>query len=500
MTGFAQQGGEVRSSVTGRVLYAASPKQLAYHNSPAIYPLFGGSKGCGKSICLRWDHYLPSLAMHAGGGRMHSLILRRKLVDLQRSHLRFVPEEAQAIGAQWKPSDVGAGVLYIPNERTPNHSLIEFGHCQHETDVDQYLSAQYDRQSFDELVTFSENQYLTISSCCRTTVPGLVPRVGGATNPGGKSARWVKRRWIDRDLTDEDDETYDPNDYAYIPALPTDNPFLNWTQYMRQLNRLPPEMRRAYRDGDWNIFIGQFFPEFRKTARPDKDGALQPPHVVEFPDAPREWPRYGGLDWGYASEGAYLWLVQHPDGFLDVEDEFIFNGEKRDKQIAKEVAQAIVRRNAARGIKVRRTYADPSMGEARGHESVETYVSTFKKHGVPCELADNDRESGWARVRAWLRPRPDGLPFLRVHPRCAYLTRTFGEVVMDEKQPELMDSDGPDHALDALRYVIAARPQAPGAAVSVDYPAGSAGDLKRQLMAAGRGARVLGTANVRRRR
>jgi phage terminase large subunit len=485
----AQPGisGEVR--IGGTVVYAPFPKQLAYHNATAPYPLYGGSKGCGKSKALRWDHYLPSLAVPG----MKSLILRRKLVDLQRSHLRFVPEEAQRMGATWKPSDVGAGVLYFPNK-----ALIEFGHCQHEQDVEQYLSAEYDRQSFDELVTFTEWQYLMISSCCRTTIPGLSPRVGGATNPGGKAARWVKRRWIDKDLTDEDDEDYRPEDYAYVPALPTENPYLNWTQYMRQLNRLPPEMRRAYRDGDWDLFIGQYFPEFRRTARPDADGHLQPAHVVDFPTAPRAWPRYGGLDWGYSSEGVYLWVVPHPDGCLEVEDEFVFNGPRRDKMIAKEVAQEIVRRSAARGIAVRRTYADPSMGETRGHETHETYLDTFKKHGVPCEKAENDRIHGWARLRAWLRPRPDGQPFLRIHPRCTYLTRTFGEVVMDEQQPEDLDSDGPDHALDALRYVVAARPQAPGAPGHVTPPPGSVGALTQQL-AIGQGPRVLGAQAVRRR-
>ncbi|HEX3058093.1 MAG TPA: hypothetical protein VHP62_01955 [Usitatibacter sp.] len=486
-TGFLE-GGEVR--INGKVVYQPFAKQVAYHNSPALYPLYGGSKGCGKSKALRWDHYLPSLAVPG----MKSLILRRKLVDLQRSHLRFVPEEAQLVGARWVPSDVGAGVLYFPNK-----ALIEFGHCQHEQDIEQYLSAEYDRESFDEIVTFTEYQYLMIGSCCRTTIPGLIPRIGGATNPGGKAALWVKRRWITKDLTVDDDEDYRPEDYHYVPALPTDNPHLNWAQYMRQLNRLPPEMRRAYRDGDWDIFIGQFFPEFRRNPRPDKDGVLQPAHVREFDYAPKDWPRYGGLDWGYSSEGAYLWVVQHPDGFLEVEDEYIFNGPRRDKQIAKEVAQEIVRRNVARGIRVRRTYADPSMDEKRGHETHESYFDTFRKHGVPLERGDNDRVQGLARMRAWLRNRPDGQPFLRVHPRCTYLIRTFGEVVMDEQEPEDMDSDGPDHALDALRYVVAARPQAPGAPAPVAYPAGSAGALKQQIMAAEHGRRVLGSESVRRR-
>jgi phage terminase large subunit len=475
-TGFAQDGGKF--ALNGKVIYEASDKQLAYHNSPAPYPLYGGSKGCGKSIALRFDHYLPSLLVP----RMKSLILRRKLVELQRSHLRFVPQEAQALGAVWKPSDVGAGVLYFPNTQ----ALIEFGHCQHESDVDQYLSAEYDRLSWDELVTFTEFQYLTVGSCCRTTIPGLIPRVGGATNPGGAQAQWVKRRWIDKDVTEDEDPDYNPADYDYIAALPTDNRHLDWKQYMKMLNRLPPELRRAYRDGDWNIFIGQYFPEFRRNV-----------HVQEFEPAPKSLPRTAGLDWGYASEGAYLVTCYHPDGFLDIEDEYIFNGPRRDKQIAREVAQEIVRRNQMRGITIRRTYADPAMGEARGHESAETYLDTFRKHGVPCDEADNDRVSGWARMRAWLRNRPDGQPFLRIHPRCAYLIRTLGALTMDEKKPEDLDTDGPDHAADALRYVIAARQAPPEAKIEMAYPPGTVGHMRQSLAGHDVSRRVLGTGNVR---
>lgn len=479
--------------IGGRVVYEPFAKQLAYHNSQAPYRLYGGSKGCGKSVAIRWDHYLPSLIVP----NLHSLILRRKLKELERSHLRFVAAEAEQMSAdggkvRWVPSDVGAGVLYFPNG-----SLIEFGHCQHETDVEQYLSAQYARISFDELVTFTEYQYLTIGSCCRTTIPGLVPSTGGATNPGGSAAAWVKRRWIDKDVTDEEDPDYRAEDYEYVRALPTDNPHLNWAQYMKMLNRLPPELRRAYRDGDWDIFIGQFFPEFRKTDRPGPDGTMQPAHVVEFPDAPKDWPRYCGLDWGYNSEGVCLWVVHHPDGTLDVEDEFVFNGKQRDKLIARQVAEEITRRNSTRKITVRRTYADPSMGEQRGHESAETYLDTFRKHGVPCEPADNDRVNGWARLRAWLRPMPDGRPFLRIHPRCRYLVRTFGEMVMDEQKPEDLDSDSADHAMDALRYVVAGRPAAPGAPQVVDYPPGSVGAMKAAVLAQSGRSRVLGAGNVR---
>ena len=471
--------------INGRVVYAPFAKQVQYHQSTAPFKLYGGSLGCGKSKAIRWDHYIPSLQVPG----LKSLILRRKLTDLQRSHLRFVPSEVASLGgaevAVWKPSGVGAGVIEFRNG-----SIIEFGHCQHEEDVDQYLSAEYDRISFDELVTFTEYQYLMISTRARSTIPGLSPVIGGATNPGGPDAQWVKRRWVDQDVTPDEDDAYRAEDYHYIPALPVDNPYLNWAEYERMLNRLPPELRRAYKDGDWNIFLGQFFPEFRRAR-----------HVVEFEPMPAAYPRYCGLDWGYSSEGVCLWSVLTPDGHWQIEDEYVFNGPRRDKQIVREVAAEIRRRNELRGLTVRKTFADPALDEQRGHESGETMLQTFTKNGVRLTKADNDRVNGWARIRAWLRNHPDGTPFLQVHPRCSYLIRTFSAVVMDETRPEDLDTDSPDHALDTLRYIAMGRP-APASASPVDvaYPPGTVGHLRQSLAAMDVQRRVLGAGNVRKRR
>ena len=461
------------TDASGAVVYDPFDKQREYHESTARYRLFGGSKGCGKSLAVRWDHHLFCLAIPGA----QTLIVRRKLTELQRSHLRYIPKDIHALGGEvagfrWRPSEVGAGVLHYPNG-----SLCEFGHVQHEDDVETYLSAAYERISMDELVTFTEYQHLMLCSCLRTTIPGIVPQFGAATNPGGAQAAWVKRRWIDKDVTADEDEVYDPADYHYIPALPSDNPHLNWQEYERELRRLPPEMRRAYLEGDWNMFIGQFFPEFRRSR-----------HVLDGQEAaryalPAAYTRDAALDWGYANEGVCLWFLLADDGTVIVEDELVFNGPRRDKQVAGEVAQAVKARVRERGWRVRRWFADPAMSRQTGHESGETHLDTFRRYGVPLIEADNDRINGWGRVRAWLRDNPlTGRPFLRVSPRCPYLIRTLGSVQMDAGCTEDIDTDGPDHAVDALRYYLMGRP-APSRDVPIlTYPPGTVGALRRQAL------------------
>ena len=91
----------------------------------------------------------------------------------------------------------------------------------------------------------------------------------------------------------------------------------------------------------------------------------------------------------------------------------------------------------------------------------EHMQETFARHGVALVQANKDRVNGWQRVRAWLATAPDGRPWLTVHPRCAYLIRTLPALQQDATDPEIVDTDGDDHAADALRYAVMARP-APG--------------------------------------
>jgi len=133
-------------------------------------------------------------------------------------------------------------------------------------------------------------------------------------------------------------------------------------------------------------------------------------------------------------------------------------------------------------------------------QSGESLSETFARHGVPLTRANNDRVNGWARLRAWLRlmPRDPDLgerPYLAMHPRCTYLIRTFPQVVMDDTNPEDLDSDGPDHALDALRYLVMGRPAPASYIEPLSYAPGTVGWLKQRYLDPTRP--MLGARNVR---
>ena len=114
-------------------------------------------------------------------------------------------------------------------------------------------------------------------------------RQGGKIWLSGNS--WVKKLWIDRNF---EGERYDPAKFFFAPATAYDNKYIA-ESYIDSLKSLPEALRRAYLDGDWTCFEGQFFTSFNPKV-----------HVIEPFEIPKEWNRYRGIDYGYVAPSAVL--------------------------------------------------------------------------------------------------------------------------------------------------------------------------------------------------
>jgi hypothetical protein len=132
------------------------------------------------------------------------------------------------------------------------------------------------------------------------------------------------------------------------------------------------------------------------------------------------------------------------------------------------------------------TVADTAMWTPDGTVG-ESMAETFQRHGCPLVQADKrrlgtaDRPLGWQRFRHWLQDAPDGIPWLTVSPECPYTARTIPALVSDSHKPEDVDSDGEDHAADALRYFVMSRPPLNARTIQREPPpAGSFGWMKQQ--------------------
>lgn len=423
-----------------RCRFVPLPRQVdmldaVFNPGPKRYILLGGAAGGSKSKGLRELAHRVCLSRP----NMRVLLLRRTYRELEDTHLREVEVEAPEMGAQAVPS---AKLV-----RYPNGSVLRFGHCETTADAGGYLSAEFDLILFDELVTFEEQQFLLISSRARTSKADWTPLVLAGTNPGGPQSHWVRMRFLDQTVDRSEYPDYDPAEWHFIPSKLEDNPYLN-KDYERTLLNLPVEMRKAYRDGDWDIFPGQYFTEWRKSLH------VTPEHVVFPPEAERVL----SMDWGFVKPGSVGWWVLH-DGKVYREEEYIFS-----RTTAFEVGREIARRCQARGLRrVKYLVFDTAMeipNNDTGESTIESVRRGMRKGGlsVATRPADKDRINGWQRLRHWLRASPDGSPWLQSSPLCTYFNRTMPSLVSDDHRPEDIDTDGEDHAADEARYFVMSRP------------------------------------------
>lgn len=482
-------------------LYIPLPKQALVHELVAaqmenplggeegqLRVLFGGARGGSKSHFARWLTHQRCLTIT----NYQALLLRESFPQLEKYHLRRVALEAQALGAD-----------YVDSKRLvryPNGSIFEFGYCETRSDANQYVGLEYDQINVDELTMHDETGMLLVFSSARTSKPNVRPLILGCTNPGGPGAHWVKQRWVDKTVDTLKFPYYNPETHAYVPSTLDDNPYPD-KGYEATLNELPTELREAYRFGNWDIFPGQYFDEWRKDR-----------HVTvrTIDPADTNIKHYGAVDWGYAPHpGVMLWIAVLPNGHAYVEREYVFS-----RTVAKDVAIRIRSMTKEMGVKVTMTVGDTQMWAADGQIG-ESIAETFSRHGVPMQQADKERVNGWQRVRHWLRPLQDASlvtfrdgvpvsiradesdktlgrtlaieerdlyrPWLQVSPECKYLIRTLPSLMMDAHKHEDVDTNGDDHAADALRYWCMGRPSPGSKKTIVQYAAGTVGALKQSL-------------------
>ncbi len=157
------------------------------------------------------------------------------------------------------------------------------------------------------------------------------------------------------------------------------------------------------------------------------------------------WPLYRAIDFGYASPLVCLWVQVTPAGAVHVLDEYV----RTRLPLAKHAA-AILQRDPG---PVEMTYVDPA-GRAKESTSGSACTELLTAAGIPCTSRKSTIVDGLELIRAVLAPAT-GQPRLYVHPRCARLIDSFA--MYHYPSPNSPDADkpvkdGPDHAIDALRY------------------------------------------------
>jgi len=436
--------------------WRAQPKQnLFLHTYADVDEIFyGGAAGGGKSDALCIYQGLRRMKYPGSAG----LILRRHFTDMS---------QPGAIIPRFR--EIFSGIIEWNENRHeatwPNGSITKFGYITSDRDVEQFQGAQYDDISWDEVTQFTEYMYTYMYSRARVRKPelaalGLKRQIRAAGNPGGVGHAYFKARFVDccenevytdPDLWVElpDGTRYHPT-RVFIPSRVDDNLALMRADptYKLGLRMIPDEKtRRALLDGDWEMFEGQFFTEWRK-----------PVHVVPPVVPPHHWRRWIGFDWGYAKPWVALWLAQNPDTGQVICYREAWGTRMHDSEIARTILEA------SAGEYISAMYCDPSIWAKKNDVSTADIIGGFKGWNIPLQPANNDRLDGWRRVREYLAWQEDGdggvavSPLLVVGANCKYLIRSLPNQIHDEIRVEDLDTDGDDHAVDALRYSLSSRP------------------------------------------
>ena len=394
--------------------------------------LYGGAAGGGKSYAMLVD---PLRYAHRAAHR--ALIIRRSMPEL-----RELIDKSRELYPKAFP-----GCKYREVEKLwnfPSGAKIEFGFLERDADVYRYQGEAYSWIGFDEITHLpTEFPWNYLASRLRTTDSEITPYMRCTANPGGVGAHWVKKRYIDPNEPNESFKGADGLSRKFIPARLEDNPFLAEDgRYEQMLKALPPTQRKQLLEGNWDVNEGAAFTEF--------DTDL---HIVAPFQIPIHWERVKGIDYGYASESACIWAAIDPsDGTLIVYRELYrkgLTGEDLGHLITEMELQDPL---AVSGV------LDTAAWSKTGTTG-PTVGETLVRQGHKLRRADKNRIQGKIQIHEYLRLQPSGRARLQIFSSCPSLIRELQSIPLDKSNPEDVDTHAPDHAYDALRYLIMSRPR-----------------------------------------
>lgn len=439
-----------------------SPKQELFLTADNTYIAFGGARGGGKSWAVRIKAVL--LCLNYPGIKV--MIVRKTYPELQENHIIPLCQMLRCHGSRRERlASYNDSKKHI---KFPNGSRILFRYCDKLKDADRFQGTEVDVLFVDEATHQSEEKIEKLNACVRG-FNDFPKRTYYTCNPGGEGHQWVKRLFIDRKYREEED----PAEYTFIQSKVTDNLALleKDPRYMRRLKSLPPKLRKAWLEGDWNIFEGQFFEDFYD--RPEHYLDRQWTHVIEPFEIPDGWKIYRSFDWGYAKPFSCGWWAVDYEGTIYRILELYGCTETPNEglkwtpdQVFTEIHRIETEHRWLAGKRIIGV-ADPAIWDA---ETGESLAERAEKHQVFFDKGDHKRIPGWMQVHYRLAFDENGFPMMYVFKNCKAFIRTIPLLQYDEHKPEDLDTDGEDHVADEVRYFCMSRPIEPRMApVEDDY-------------------------------
>jgi len=431
------------------VLWEPQPRQAYAMRCDADQIFYGGAAGGGKTDC--------SLAFNMRGvmnyGKDWAGIIFRKTYKqlteiIKRGKVLFGP-----MGAKYNKTE------HI--FRFPNGATVELSNLESDDDVEKYQGQQYTLIVFDELGNWvTDHCWIYMFSRCRSPA-GVFCQMLGTGNPGGVGHAWIKNMFVDGfkpDVKynipvayDKEAKQWEYISRCFIPSRLEDNPKLlqKNPKYKTYLLSLPEHMRRPLYEGDWDVYAGQVFDEWRRDR-----------HVIKPFALPQgSWRRFYSMDWGSSKPYAIVKLAVNYDGKVIQYGE-IYGCMRGEVNKGTKEGTAVVSKKAwadAVDEGVTDLIADPACWN-KTDPSYPAPIQAFKDAGFHCIRANNDRKAGLQQMHDYMKQNDEnGQPMFQVFNTCYQTIRTLPALLPDPNNPEDVDSKLEDHIYDADRYGLMSR-------------------------------------------
>ena len=445
--------------------------------------LYGGALGGGKSYWLRWYGIRRLMLLNSVFNIKNAtaMLACENYPSLEDRQLQKIIFEVPPWIGRYYDKHKAYGRCLLLNKKWGGGALC----FRNLDDPSKYASSEWVLILVDEL---TKNQYDVFTFLrTRLRLPGLPDveaQFAAGTNPGSIGHGWVKALWMDGIFPDE---WCKPIDYrpmfGYVPSKASDNPHLD-AGYWAMLGTLPENLREAFKEGNWDIFVGQAFPQLGEA------------HKIDPLPIPRNAHIYITFDWGYGAPFSFgFWWVDADGRVYRFAEWYGFNGTPNeglrltDSQIVErlfEFEASLCRQfdlpmaehlaspypdDPARTVNV--TMIRGAMRLA-GHDCFNrkpdykgggqgpSTQEVWSRYGVHLTKGDATRELKIRQFRERLRVPEDGsAPMMLIYKTCTHFFRTVTALVMDENNVEDIDEKGAeDHTYDEACHICMARPLA----------------------------------------
>ena len=398
------------------------------------------------------------------------LIIRQQWRDLSELMDLFVTTFSQLlqepdIRKYWNKAD--------SRWRLPNGATVSFTQCENRIDYNRHHGKNYSLLIFEELPAWPSP---VVFDLLRSTLrqPNAIRRIIVTGNPGLQGHSWCLEAFI------KPADAIDPN-RKFVPFIErgsgqmwclvrnnmTDNPFLPKTyraqiEAMRERN---PELAEAWISGNWNIQAGNYF---SAVLSPQRNRVRR--WAKFWPDRPF-WKFVVGYDHGTRAPCALCILAVAQDDVAGGDGTYYKRGSV--VLVAELHSATDADPNRGKGWNVEETaeriievlddwqlphscIADDAVFSDHGNVSI---ASTFDQYGLRLRKAHKgDRVGGWTilsdlMASAEQEHRRDA-PGFYYSEDCTYFADCAFAIQTDERNPLDLDTTGPDHILDCVRYAL----------------------------------------------